>query len=413
MIIVNVLVILIFFSVFILAYIKIRYPFWSSQCVFHSYDFWRKWQRTPYTVSTAPYKTKYCDFENVKTYNYLECSQEEKTQMENIVQCYYLSTDRIMHTMNQKNLDAYLVGGREPSFISFYNENKYDISGVVIGNMVVRDIVTSQKPIGFLCSRYVHFFSLEGELYKHYPLYFMDFLSVHRERDYIKICRKLIQTHEYNQRQKNPSVASCLIKKEIELFAGVVPLVKYNTTTYNLRNNRFPRLPEHHTIVRITKENIDMLHDFFNIQTKTDARVFDICVFPDLGTLVELIQQNLLYVYCLQRGEDKFGYYFIKDAKTAYDDLEGASTLHCVTSFSNTTDERFFYLGFLHSLHDIVKYNRDYKMLLFDEVGHNTVIYTHWRKKYTPIFTSPAAYYLYNLIYPTSPLDQGRVFILV
>ena len=418
MIVLNILVFTVLFLMIFVIYLKIKYPFWNAQPVLHTYDFFRKFKRKPFIIlPNNPVKNKFCNFENINTKYYSGCSQEEKTNMENILQCYYIPNESIIYTMDQKNMDAYLVGGIGPSIISFYYDTKYDFSGNTVGDIIVPDIVCSKVPVGFISSRYVHFYFLDGELYNEYPLYFIDFISIHRELDFAKTCRQLIQTHEYNQRINNPDIKCSLIKKEIELFDGVVPLVKYNTTTYNLRNNQFPLLPEQFNIIRVNKENIDILHDFIYTQTKTDARFFDVCIFTDIASLIELIEHNLLYIYCLKQGEDIYGYYFLKDVKTAYENLSiecgsDVFTLHCISSFSNTRDERLFYLGFLHCIHDIVKYNRDYKMLLFDEIGHNVVLYKHWRKKYTPILTSPTAYYLFNLIYPQSPIKPERVFIL-
>jgi len=421
MIVLNILAFIVLFLTIFVTYLKIQYPFWNAQPVLHTYDFFRKLKRKPFIVlPNNPVKNKFCNFENIDTKYYSECSPEDKLNLENILQCYYMPNESIMYTINKENMDAYLVGGTEPSMISFYCETKYDCSGGVIGvgdDIIAPDFVCSTIPIGFISSRYVHFYFLDGELYSEYPLYFIDFISIHRERDFAKTCRQLIQTHEYNQRIRNPNISCSLIKKEIELFAGVVPLVKYNTTTYNLRNNQFPPLPDKINIIRVKKENIDILHDFLHTQTKTDARLFDICIFTDVASIIELIEENLLYIYCLKRDEDIYGYYFVKDIKTAYENLsiEGGSdvfTLHCISSFLNTRDERLFYLGFLHCIHEIVKYNKDYKMLLFDEIGHNVVLYKHWRKKYTPILTTPTAYYLFNLIYPQSPIKPEKIFIL-
>ena len=39
------------------AYIKIRYPFWNVQPVYHTYDFWRWFYRTPFLIQRgAPLK---------------------------------------------------------------------------------------------------------------------------------------------------------------------------------------------------------------------------------------------------------------------------------------------------------------------------------------------------------------------
>ena len=423
MIVVNLFVFFVFSIAIIVIYLRICYPFWSVQPLLHTYDFWRKLRTTTFPVyPNNPVKTKYTDFENIQTMPYLECSQQDKINLLNLIQCYNISTERINLTVTNTDMDAYLTGSREPSFVSFYNEIVYDCSNILVG-----DITSVKNPIGTITSRSVRLYTKSVATaatsttpYDGFPLYFIDYLSTHRERDTKRLCRNLMQTHEYNQRIKNPNVISSLFKREITLLDEVIPLVRYTTTTYNLRNNRFPVLPPHHEIIRINKENIDLLIDFINIHTKTEEYMFDICIFPEITTLLGLIQHNLLYVYCLRRGEDIYGYYFIKDAKIEYEDLAilggdaaAAKTLHCISSFKNTNDDRFFYLGFLHVIHDIVRLNRDYKMLILDEIGHNVKLFSQWRKKYTPIFTSKSAYYLYNLIYPYSPVSQERVMILL
>jgi hypothetical protein len=422
--------ILIVFSFF--TYIKIKYPFWNNQPVFHTYDYWRSLNNTPFIVyKFCPIKTKFCDFIYTKTINYLECSQKEKEQFVDLIQCYYIPNERIIHNIELKHFDAYFTGLGEPSFVSFYNENVYSIetenetnqnssSNNVIVKETIPEIKCSLYPIGVITSRHIKMFYVSNKndtFYTQCNLYFIDFLSVHRERDKKTISRKLLQTHEYNQRIQNPNIKISLIKKEIELFEGVVPFVQFNSTIYNIRNNKFPKLPQHFHIVRIYIDNIHLLTDFIHLQKQSNSFGFDIFVIPDIGSLSELIKENLFYIYCLKKGEDILGYYFIKDVKTQYDDLTDenttAHTLHCITSIINTKNERLFYLGFLHTLREIVKTYKIYKMIIFDEIGHNTVLVKHWRGKYSPIFTNKNAYYLYNFIFPRSPVLTEKVFIIL
>lgn len=411
----------IFITIFItwivlFVYIKIRFPFWNIQPVFHTYDYWRYFYWTPFIVYRyLPIKTKYCDFEEVFTENYSECSQDDKNNLVNLLQCYYLPSDRILHTIKEKHVHSYLTGYGEPTFVSFFKEkhfNKKDLSGNT-------EIVTSEIPVGCITSRPTRIFfrpTLSEDVYTESIVYFIDFLCVNRERDIKKISRKLLQTHEYNQRKKNPNIKVSLIKKEIDLFDGVVPCIQYNTTTFYLRNIKFPQLPMHYQVVRVLKENQDLLADFLYIQTKTNFKtadcLFDFCVIPEIGSLISLINSELLYVYVLKSGDQIYGIYFIKDLKTQYEDIEG-DTLECIASVSNSYNYNLFYLGFLHSLQHIIKNKKNYKMLLFDEIGHNLYLLENWRKRHSPIFTNLTAYYLFNYIYPRTPLESCKCFVLL
>jgi len=396
--------------------IKIKYPFWNLQPVFHIYDYWRYFYWTPFIVYRyLPVKTRFCDFDQIQTTPYLECSHKDKTDLVDLLQCYYLPSERILHTINADYVHSYMTGHNEPAYISLFKEkhyNRVDISG----NM---DIVLSEIPIGAITSRPIKVFfrpTLTEYAYTESLIYYMDFLCVHRDKDIKGISRKLLQTHEYNQRKKNPNSLVSLIKKEIDLFDGVIPCVSFYTTTYYLRNIHFPALPPHFQVFRVLKENLDVLADFLYIQTHSDFKhtpcLFDFCVIPDLGSIITLIETELLYVYCLKSADQVYGLYFIKDLKTQFEDVEG-ETLNCIASVSNSSSADLFYLGFLHSLQHIIKGKKNYKMLLFEEIGHNVSLLENWRRRHTPIFKNQTAYYLFNYIYPRAPLNPERCLVLL
>ena len=78
---------LFFFFLVLFAYIKIRYPFWNNQPVFHTYDYLRYFYSVPYVIyKYIPVKTKFCDFNQIETASYTECSQESINKMVNLLQ---------------------------------------------------------------------------------------------------------------------------------------------------------------------------------------------------------------------------------------------------------------------------------------------------------------------------------------
>lgn len=401
-----------FFFLVLFTYIKIRYPFWNIQPVFHTYDYWRYFYWTPFFIyHYRPIKTKFCDFNNVITTNLSDCNDQMMNEVTNLLQCYYVSSDRILHNITQQNIRTILTGIREPTYISLYCEKTLDKP------TNDSDITTVYKPMGCITSRAFNMHyrpTLKENMYSELPLYYIDYLCVQREQDTRKITRKLYQTHEYNQRIQNPNILVSLIKKEIDLCEGVVPFIQYNSMTFYLRKNNPRELPKEFQIISLTKENIDILTDFLDIQTNmrfdNQPCLFDICITQHSGYYLSLINDKQMHIYCLRSEGQVYGLYFFKDTKTQYDDIEG-NTLQCVASVMNSENMELFYTGFLHSL-ELINKNNYYKMFIIENIGHNTSILSHWRTRYTPIFTNKTAYYLYNFVFPRSPIPPESCLVL-
>lgn len=387
-------IIVLFCFIFILAYIKIRYPFWNIQPVYHSYDFWKMTFSDPYFVyKHKPMKTKFYDYENVITYNFSELPPEKYKEMENLVQCYYISSENVLNIITKENLKNYFTGYDDSVFVSFYNE---------------KNINNDFYPIGFISSRPLNIIIKQN----HYKIYFVDFLSINREHVDKKISRKLLQTHEFNTRVLNKSIKCSLFKKEIELYDGVVPIIKYTTGIYYLRDINIPHLPKHCTISRVYKEELSFLSDFYTKIREHDEKNM-LKIFPDLGSLHTMIKTELLFVYVLKKGLDFMGIYFLKDEKMQYDNMGDVETLHFISSLNNCSSEKIFTLGFFHVIKSLLKYKTYFRMLLFDNIGNNEIILRTWKKKYSPIIENITAYYTYNLIIPSSPFNSETSFILL
>jgi hypothetical protein len=400
------------FGLTLFVYIKIRYPFWNNQPVFHTYDYWRYFYTEPFIVyKHNPLKTKFCDFLHVETIPYLESSANHQSNMADLLQCYYIGSERILHTLSKEDLHAYFIGHNEPAYLSFYNETHYhekiDPS---------YQILPLRKPIGAVSSRPSMFYyrpTQKDIVYRKMPAYVIDFLCVQRDRDVKKINRSLLQTHEYNQRKKNPNISISILKKEIDLFGGVVPFIKYQNHLFHLRPIHIPKLPDHFHIQRITHQSsLDILADFLHHKQEEVNSDLQAMVIPSMASLASLLQRELLYIYCLRQKDQIYGMYFLKDVKCQYEDIDG-NTLQCMASVMHQGSRDLFFLGFLHSLRNIIKQKSTYKMLFMDETSHTPILLKYWRTKHTPIFSNETAYYLYNFIYPSSPLSPGTCLFLI
>jgi hypothetical protein len=399
----------VFIWITVFVYIKIRHPFWNLQPVFHAYDYWRYTYTTPFLVYPfRPIQTKFCQFSRIKTIPYLDCSPEQKAEFVNLLQCYYIASDQILHTMDTTTLDDYLTGAGEESYVSFcFHESSR--------------LVPDLKPdvLAVISSRACRLFLFQQTTPVQYPVYFIDFQTVKREQPATTLNRFLLQTHEYNQRMYNPNIAVSLLKKEGDLFDGVVPLVEYTTSMYVLQNRTFPALPPHFHIVQVDSTNMNLLMDFLDIIRTSTSPPFSACVFSEIGTLIALLKHQVFFVSCLRKGDKIYAYYFWKNDQTQYvlpEDIAG-DTLHLVASFQETSNidpnGRLFYLGCLHALHKIVKYKPTFRILLIDDMAHNAILHAQWRAKHQAKGTHLAAYYTYNLICPCSPVSPEKCLFLL
>lgn len=406
-------VIVFFIVLFILAYIKIKYPFWNIQPVYHYYDIYVPLFREPYIVfKNHPVITKFCDFVDVKTFSYPDITDEQLATLTNLVQCYTVSTEKFLYIINKENLQTYLTGQSHASFVSFYKDFEYkeltDPSGNENAHIdsMTRFFITEYK--GCVTSRYVKIYILDSV----WDAYYIDFMAIHRIYADANISRKLLQSHEYICQVLQPSIKISILRKEIDLYESVVPIVQFETAMYHFRDIRLPKLPPHFTVERIFKDNLDILTNFFH-KIENNTKMFSISIVAEIGNILALIKKELLFVYCLKRREQVYSLYFIKDERIQYDENTENGALNLIASFHNSRYIKLFTLGFMHTMEIIRRFKRGYNVLLIDNIGHNVFITPLWKRKYSPILENKTAYYSINFIIPRSPFLKENVFILL
>jgi len=403
---------------FTFAYIKIRYPFWNIQPVYHYYDLYVPLLRVPYVVyKYYPLITKFCDFTNVKTFSFLDLSEEQLAVLTNLIQCYTIPNEKILYIISEENLRTYLTGQTRPSWVSFYKDFEYRELTDPSGNTNAYIDSQSSKMIteykGCITSRYIKLYYQDTE----WEAYYIDYLAVHRSYNDATINRKLLQTHEYLCQVLQPAIKISILRKEIHLYEGVVPLVEFSTAVYDLNtmfpeNMRLPKLPPHFTVQRIFKENLEILTNFFHkMENKTTP--FTLLMISEIGNIMALIKRELLYVYCLKRREQVYAIYFVKDERIQYDEFVDAGTLNAIASYHNSQYPKLFALGFVHTMKIIKRFKGGFNTLLMDNIGHNLLVSDLWKKRYTPIIENKTAYYSYNFVVPRSPILKETAFVLL
>jgi hypothetical protein len=331
-----------------------------------------------------------------------------KTKIIDLLRCKYIATDRLLYTINENILDTIMTGNSNMSICSIYT--------------------VGDKLIGFMSSRPVQLYFVDNINNMNqisminFSSYYWDYIctdqgSIDQGSDK-QLSRKLIQTHEYNQRTLCPQIKVSLFKKEINLCEGIIPLTKYKTYSFRITRQEHvpkhvPRLPHHTHVQQIVKTNIHILLDFLEGLTKTSP--FTFLGISDLAVLQNMIVSNQLYAFCLKHKKDILGYYFFKNANIQYEDFSDTNdcdTLHFIASLNNSQSIELFILGYLHSIKTILKLKKTFKMLLFDEISHNTAILPSWKTENPILVETDSAYYLYNMCYPRGTIKSSKVFIL-
>jgi hypothetical protein len=139
--------------------------------------------------------------------------------------------------------------------------------------------------------------------------------------------------------------------------------------------------------------------------------MFSVCILPDIGNMLALLEKRELFLFCLKKGEHLYAIYIFRNAEIHYEELDG-ETLEFVASIQNTDNPRIFMSGFAHSLRDILKENRRYKMIRMSSIGHNQIILSKWREYHHSVLETPSAVYLYNYVLPKMPVDTSRCFVV-
>ena len=76
-------------------------------------------------------------------------------------------------------------------------------------------------------------------------------------------------------------------------------------------------------------------------------------------------------------------------------------------------DNLYFFRGFLHCMKYILHDNKQFGVIEIPKISHNEYILERWSEKYELKNVSSLYYYLYNMVFPKSPLLQKNAMILV
>lgn len=351
-------------------------------------------------IQTTPKQNKYTNLVQVKTVSFFELSDDQQKAASQLFNCFYIPSDVIFSTLSSEILKTRLSGHLETPFVSA--DPSFAVGCAV------------SYPVNMICG---------GE---QTVANYLAYLATDRNQN---ISRALISTHDFNARVANKEVNSTLYKKHVGKCAGAKPLVEFNTSVFYInvdgkdlgKATTMGSTNAH--IIQIYKPNWNLLQDIFSSGTQSSVsdhsltNMFDFIAMIDMGALKARVDANQLFIYAYIIGTQTVALYFIEDMNTLYENVAdyGGKTLSLVASINNIMEPegiQVFYNGFVEAVQKISKQNRDYKMMVIDDVGHNAQIVEQAKKRKSAIFETEGGYYWINYKVDAPIIGERCLFII-
>ncbi len=359
----------IFFGFFI--YVHVAHPFWSHMPVMHTPYYWaQNMLNTDGTlIEKIPYRNKYVNTLLFQTFStHLIETPETKIVFTDILNCCYLPSDATLFTMDVSKFDTIFSGHSASPYITLGKDGCVASLPLTIGKKNIYSISY------LACS--------------------------HKETT-----RKLLSTHIFNCRRKNPDIQSFLYKTYIPC-SGAKPFIQFNTGLYYLgKQSNTIVLP----VQQITKNNWSFLYPV--IDTINMAYSYAALFNPVALKMRSDAEMLWIFAWLDTNNGQPLAAYFLEDAMTMYENLDyGKLTLNLCGSYkSSALSNKDFCQGLLKCIQIVQKQNLDYVMLTVDNIGFNDILARSllgYKLK-----TTEGGYYLINQ-YFSAPLNKETVVIM-
>jgi len=404
-------------------YVKLKYRsrFWSKQPVFHIYDiyYWfyvswgRKYNKTKIIRDGLPDKNKFTNFNPSEMKIY--CSSKKNTinnifkyvldistfpekEFVDFISNNYLREREIKYNPTHEQIMHYFIGHEKPYYMCLYydEEKQIDASNQIIyGNKLIGCI--SGRPLN------VNYYKADKQFVSNY----VDFLCVHKHNRKRGVSQQLIQTIEYIMNHNNPSINTCIFKRDGTL-TNIIPMSVFSSYIYDILKWKKPqKVNNEYVLFNMNKGNYHMCLNKLNIDMK---KHFDCAIVPYINNIYSVCNDSVgMYVYVLKHkhNDNILAYYVFRNSSTIYNNYE---TLEMISSLkTNKCKMNDFNTGFHNAMFNCFK-KANYKYLLIENISHNDYIINELSKskKYTHVI--PSAYYFYNFL--SVPIHHNKLFVI-
>lgn len=396
--------------------VRIKFPFWSIQPVFHIYDL-KHWILPNRIINNSiPYPNKYLRLLDVESLEIKNMLNETKVKITSFIQEHFLRNNYVNYVPSKQDIFNYLDTVLLSSYISLYIKPCMLIEGDNKSGVCSPKVIMDKEILGVISARPMYI-TLNN---KTMPIYYVDNLCVHKDERNKGIAPSLIQTHYYHLYNKtcgertfnnpyNPAKLSapiCLFKREGNMTA-IVPLTIYNTIGYDCKTipNK-EKVPIYIKLIKITIQNIQLFREFFKSQASSK---FKCVIQPELELIMKLIKSENIVMYGLIHNHCLLSLYVFRKVPS-YLKLNKGNCFECIASIDNTPNKSIFISGFCSAIR---RYNRKYKSdnFFIEDTSHNNRLIEYLNfNKINKMSQYPTAFFLYN--YVSYSIDKNDCLII-
>ena len=383
------------------AYLRIKHRFWSIQPVIHSYDVFKLFYKSGIIKKELPEINKYCDFINLKTFEYSKILLSQQKNIHNFVcKNYLVNHEYSEYSPTFSFFESCFIGHNGPSFITLYSENYNSnktlnlINDKTAENIDIDGIITA-RPVNLTIKNLTKI-----------PVYYIDFLCVNKHKRKKGIASKLIQTHEYNQRHLNKNVSVSLFKREGELV-GIVPLVVFKNNFYKI-TTELTLLPSQ-TFTQIKYFFINKVNFYLFINFLIEFYyLFDCVAVVEPSNILKLIEAGHLFIVVGLLDGKIISSFIFKDFNITY---KSEKMIELCSSLINPEYLKYITELFSNSI-SLLNKKIIAKYLNIETLSNSGLLIQSFEKNNIfPIISSSSAYFLYN--YSLSPILPEKCLILI
>ena len=345
--------------------LKLLFPFWCIQPVFHIYDLWYYFVSPKVITYKLPsIDQKYVNMKNIKVFYGNDAHIEEMTEL---VKNHYLRSKDLNYIPEKSHIVPYLTV-KDVIILHYYYADR------IIGTITLRSVECTISGVSL-------------------PMQYVDYLCVHGEHRKKGIAQQLISTLYYYQRH-NTEYKVSLFKNEGKQRA-IIPLTIYDSHRIILK--KLPSLTIHpeYKFIKVTKKNIHTIHDTIN-NIKND---FTCCISVDISNLLLLITTGNIEVYYLTYKDTILSLYFVRNSQCYNKDNKIVKEIYA-TYKTRACSMEYFQNGFHLLLSSMYTYSPE---CIIENIGHSKWL-LDWltaKRFILSVKKYVVGYYLYNYIHKT------------
>lgn len=378
-IIVNILTIIITIYVLLVAFVKLKMPFWSRQPVFHFYNIYN-WIKPNQIIERENIKQEKFFDEDIEFSEFKILSAEKKEEFTEFIKNNYMPKKNEKYTPTHESIIVLFEGHNNKSFISLKIYN-----GKILSSMI-------SLPVEFY------------ENQKKKIIYLADYLCIDKEHRHKQYASNQIHTHIYHARNRVPTKIAFFKRENRSNF--IVPYTVYNNYIFKIDNWELcytfdqPNI----SVVFVNKSNLNKFNKIYQESKKN----FPIFLSHSLGHIFNLVEKNQMIIMCLMVNEEFVCYYIFKNPHTTYN---GVNSLEVCSSYKGETiNNDLFTLGFMISM-SLVSKDLESKIILVENLANNDIIINLLLQKYAYFAKTINSLYLYN--YASYPKYSNNIMCIL